>query len=425
MTAKRNDQLTNDPKFEVSILFEQNYNTDAHIVVNQGGTSSGKTYSIGQALFCIACQADKQVITIVGQDIPNLKAGVLRDALTIYNSSAALQTAVKSYNKTDRIFEFHNGTIIEFKSYADPQDAKSGKRDYLFINEANGITYAIYQELALRTRKRIYIDYNPNNSFWVHEHLIGRPGVQLIISDHRHNPFLDDGTRKKIEGLKKEDLELWKVYARGLTGKISGLIITNWYVCDQIPPDAKLVATGLDFGFTNDETACLQVYLQNGELWVNELFYQTGLTNTDIAVKLKAASVSRKTEIIADSAEPKSIEEFKRMGWYITGANKGRDSINNSIDILKRYKINVTRASVNLRKELDRYKWRVDRSGKTINEAVDSYNHLIDALRYVALNKLRVSSGRKLRSRLPYIPRAASRGVFDELIGNYGFRTRQ
>lgn len=178
-----------------------------------------------------------------------------------------------------------------------------------------------------------------------------------------------------------------------------------------------MIATGLDFGFTNDETACLQVYKQNGELWVHELFYQTGLTNTDIGRELKTAKVSRQTEIIADSAEPKSIEEFKRLGWYISGAKKGPDSIKNSIDILKRYKINVTRGSVNLRKELDRYKWRVDRSGKTINEVVDSYNHLIDALRYVALNKLSANNNhRKIRSRLPFIPRAMGRSVYDELI---------
>ncbi|WP_295711001.1 PBSX family phage terminase large subunit [Mucilaginibacter sp.] len=415
-----NDLIPDAPKFEVSILFGQNYHTETHITVNQGGTSSGKTYAITQVLLCLACQTAKLVITIVGQDIPNLKAGALRDALSIYNNSTALKSAVKNYNKTDRIFEFHNGTIMEFKSYSDAQDAKSGKRDYLFINEANGITYAVYQELALRTRKRIYIDYNPNTGFWVHEHLIGRPDVQLIISDHRHNPFLDKSIREKIEGLKKIDIELWKVYARGLTGKITGLIFSNWYVCDQISADAKLIGIGLDFGFTNDETACLEVYLQNGELWVNELFYQTGLTNIDIAAKLKGTGVSRKTEIIADSAEPKSIEEFKRMGWYITGAKKGPDSINNSIDILKRYKINVTRASVNLRKELDRYKWRVDKSGKTINEAVDSYNHLIDALRYVALNKLKVNTERKIKSRMPYNPQSANRSTLNELIGPIG-----
>jgi phage terminase large subunit len=156
-----------DGGLEVSILFKQNYESMAHIVINQGGTSSGKTYAIEQVLFSLACANEKLVITVVGQDIPNLKAGALRDALNIYYLSAAIKTMVKSYNKTDRLFEFHNGTIIEFKSYDNAQDAKSGKRDYLFINEANGVDWAIYAELALRTRKKVFIDYNPNIAFWV------------------------------------------------------------------------------------------------------------------------------------------------------------------------------------------------------------------------------------------------------------------
>jgi len=205
---------------QTSVLFRKNYNATCPVVINQGGTSAGKTYAIQQVLFCIACKKEKQVITVVGQDIPNLKAGALRDALKIYNSLEHFMLMVKSYNKTDRIFEFHNGTIIEFRSFSDAQDAKSGKRDYLFVNEANGITWDIYTELALRTRERIFIDYNPNYNFWVHDRLIGQPGVQLIISDHRHNPFLTERERDKIEKLKLDDYELWKVYARGLTGKI-------------------------------------------------------------------------------------------------------------------------------------------------------------------------------------------------------------
>jgi len=388
--------------YEASVLFKQNYSSGAHVVVNQGGTSSGKTYAIVQVLFCLAGEAENQVITVVGQDIPNLKAGALRDALSIYNKSARLKNLIKNYNKTDRIFEFHNGSVIEFKSYANPQDAKSGKRDYLFINEANGIEWNIYTELALRTKTRIFIDYNPNYEFWVHNNLIGKPGVELIISDHRHNPFLEQNIRDKIENIKDADTELWKVYARGITGKINGLIFNNWYICDDIPVDAKLIAAGLDFGFTNDETGCIEVYTQNGELWVDELLYETGLTNKDIANKLIEAGLNKNTEIIADSAEPKSIEELKRLGWHIKGAKKGADSINNSIDILKRYKINITRRSVNMRKELGRYKWKVDRAGKTTNEPVDTWNHLIDPLRYVALNKLKINTLTTRKSRLPF-----------------------
>jgi phage terminase large subunit len=389
--------------FDTSVIFQANYRNQSHVIVNQGGTSSGKTYSILQTLFCYACEEPKQVITIAGQDIPNLKAGALRDALNIYNGSTLLKTFVKSFNKSDRRFEFNNGTIMEFNSYDNAQDAKSGKRNYLFINEANGIPFDVYNELALRTNKQIYIDYNPNSEFWVHDNIIGKPNVELIISDHRHNPFLSELTRQKIEALKDIDRQLWEVYARGKTGKIQGLVLTNWFLCDGIPEFAKLIAHGLDFGFTNDETGFVSVYLQNGELWVQESIYETGLTNSDISKKLTENSISKNVEIIADSAEPKSIEELRRLGWNIKDALKGPDSIKNGIDILKRYKINVTRGSVNLRMELSRYKWKVDKAtGKTLNIPIETFNHLIDPLRYVALNKLKINHSGKAGSKLPW-----------------------
>lgn len=382
-------------------LFRQNYTSTAHIIINQGGTSSGKTYAIEQVLFCLACANEKLVITVVGQDIPNLKAGALRDAANIYSSSAALQVMIKNYNKTDRLFEFHNGSLIEFKSYDNAQDAKSGKRDYLFVNEANGVAWDVYCELALRTRQKIYIDFNPNIAFWVHDNLLERPGVQLIISDHRHNPFLQQPLRDKIESLKVVDDELWRVYARGLTGKISGLVLNNWKVVDELPKDPKLLAAGLDFGYTNDETGFIMVYKYDGELWVDEIFYETGLTNPDIAAKLIERGISKNTEIVADSAEPKSIEELRRMGWRISPAKKGPDSVKLSIDILKRYELKITRRSVNLRNELARYEWKTDRSGRTLNEPVDRWNHLIDPLRYVALNKLGAGKTSKFKSWMP------------------------
>jgi phage terminase large subunit len=388
-------------KLKASVIFKQNYNSDAQIVINQGGTSSGKTYAILQTLFCLACENNKQVITVSGQDIPNLKVGALRDAQSICSSSETFQAALLAFNKTDRVFKFHNGSIIEFKSYANAQDAKSGKRDYLFVNEANGVRWEIYAELALRTRQRIFIDFNPNAAFWVHDHLVGRPGVQLIISDHRHNPFLSDLQRQKIESLKDTDREAWRVYARGLTGKITGLVLRNWQICDEIPKNARVLAAGLDFGFTNDQTGCLVVYKQDGMLWADELLYETGLTNPDISKKLAESGLSKNTRTIADSAEPKSIEELKRLGWNVTGARKGPDSVINSIDILKRYPLNITRRSVNLREELSRYKWKTDRSGRAMNEPADTCNHLIDPLRYVALNKLNIRGAGRVSSRMP------------------------
>jgi phage terminase large subunit len=395
---------------KTSILFKCNYEAQKHVVVNQGGTSSGKTFAIQQVLFAIACENAGQVITIAGQDIPNLKAGAMRDAQTIVNQSDHIQGMIRAFNKSDRVYEFHNGSIIEFKSYDDAQDAKSGKRDYLFVNEANGFSWDVYNELALRTRKRIFLDYNPNASFWVHDKLLGKEDVQLLISDHRHNPFLDDSIHEKIEKIRDEDEEQWKVYARGLTGKVTGLVFTNWLLCDAIPLQARRLAYGLDFGYTNDQTGLLEVYLQNGELWVNELLYETSLTNQDINKRMQAAGMSKNTEIVADSAEPKSIEELRRLGWNMTGAKKGGDSILNSIDILRRYRINVTRSSTNLRKELGRYQWKTDASGRPLNVPTDTWNHLIDPLRYVALNKLQISSTGKTRSRMPWKPQPVQQG---------------
>ena len=370
---------------KTSIIFQKTWESKEDVIVHQGGSSSGKTYSILQVLFAKAVSEPNLVITVVGQDIPNLKAGALRDAINIYNENEEIKDFTTSYNKSDRIFTFKNGSVVEFKSYSDAQDAKSGKRDYLFVNEANGIPMAIYNELAIRTKKQIYIDYNPNAEFWVHEHLIGKHNVKFFRSWHEHNPFLSDKIREKIEALKDVDEELWRVYARGMTGKIEGLVLRNWVLVDEIPKDAKHLGTGLDFGFTNDPTAIVEVFEQNGELWVRELMYQTGQTNQDIANSLKGYD----KYIICDSAEPKSIEELRQAGLNVEPAEKGRDSINVSIDILRSKRLNITRDSIYLRKELSSYKYKVDKiNGKSLNEPIDSFNHLIDALRYVALNRL-------------------------------------
>lgn len=373
--------------FQTSVIFERNYNSVAEVVVNQGGSGAGKTYSIMQVLCLKAIEKSDLVITVVGQDVPNLKSGALRDMQSIVASSPDIQSWIKGYNASDRIFTFHNGSIIEFKSYQDSQDAKSGKRDYFFLNEANGISFEIYSELAMRTKKQVYIDYNPNARFWVHDKLIGKEGTELIISDHRHNPFLPDVIRKKIEALREDDEELWKVYARGMTGKIEGLIYRNWGTIGTIPSDAEVIGMGLDFGFTNDPTACVMVYRYNGELIIDELLYHKGYTNQDISVYFTQSGVSKSVSIVADSAEPKSIEELRRMGWRIEGANKGKDSILNGIDILKRFRINVTSRSANLIKELNAYKWK-EKDGNATNVPIDSFNHGMDALRYLALNKL-------------------------------------
>lgn len=381
--------------FNSGPLYAANYHCSAQTIVNQGGTSSGKTYSILQVLFTRLSELSGKVCTVVGQDIPNLKAGALRDALDIYAGSEELQALIKSYNKSERIFEFHNRCVLEFKSYDSAQDAKSGKRDFLFLNEAQGVPFPIREELSLRTREQEFIDYNPNAEFWVHEQLLGKPEVQLFISDHRHNPFLMEKQRAKIEGLKQKDLELWKVYARGKTGRIEGLVLRDWEVVDTIPLGAKPLGTGMDYGFTNDPTTAIDLYLSGGELWADEQLYSEGLTNSDIDKALRAIR-PRAWDLVPDSAEPKSNEELRRLGHKVEPAQKGPDSVRAGLDQLKRYKLNVTRRSVNLRKELANYKWKVDRlTGKATNEPVDAFNHCIDALRYVALNRLPKATERR------------------------------
>ena len=383
--------------FQTSFLYEEikKFISDPakDVLVLQGGTSSGKTYTTTQVLDTIAVEENNARITVVGQDIPNLKVGAMRDQENIARDSEALQSVITDFNKTDRRYTFATGSFIEFKSYKDPQDAKSGKRDYTFINEANGITYEVFNELYMRTEKKTILDYNPNSEFWVHRELIGRPNVQLIISDHRHNPFLPEKQRIKIEGLKDRDIELWKVYARGLTGKIEGLVFRNYRFVTSIPAEARFIGYWLDFGFTNDPTSFGEVYLHSGELWLNELIYETGMTNQDIARELKNLGISKNREIIADSAEPKSIEEISRFGYNIRGTEKGKDSIKNSIDILKRYWMNITERSVNTKKEVQGYRWKTDKkSGLLTNEPVGVNDHSIAGIRYVALMKLNASA---------------------------------
>lgn len=377
--------------FETSILYEANYNATEDIVVNQGGSSSGKTYAVEQVLFTRAIE-ERNVITIVGQDIPNLKAGALRDALDIIEGSPTLQHFITDYNKTDRLIHFRNGSVMEFKSYQSAQDAKSGKRDYLFMNEANGQRKDVWDQLEIRTKKQAFIDYNPDAEFWVHEELIGKPGTKLIISDHRHNPFCQQKIRDKLEALKFKDMDLFKVYARGLTGKIEGLIFRNYNIVDTVPLGAELIACWLDWGFTNDPTSFGKLYRFNSELYADELIYQTGLTNSDIIARLKSLGIE--AEIIADSAEPKSIEDLRRAGFRITAAKKGPDSVRNSIDTLKQFVINITSSSLGLKKEIRAYKWATDSQGRATGDPADFLNHSIDGIRYVALNKIGKNTGK-------------------------------
>ena len=369
--------------FDTLPLFDEMLQCKERVIIKQGGTSSGNTYTTLQLLVYYALSYVNKVITVVGQDIPNLKKGAYRDIKNIIGGSEFCADKF-TFNESDRIVKCVTGSIIEFASFQNEQDAKSGKRDYLFVNEANGIPYLIYWQLAIRTRKRIFIDYNPTSRFWVHEKIIGKPDTRLFITDHRHNSFLSKEEHEKIEGI--EDKELFVVYARGKTGKLRGMIYDNYDIVEDMPNAYKGRWLGLDFGF-NDPTALIDVRLSGGELWIDEVLYKGGITNPDIAKLVRSNNLAALT-IIADSAEPKSITELKNLGLRVESARKGNDSIRVGIDVLRRYRWHVTRSSVNVRKELANYKWQEGADGEPTNKPIEIFNHALDAIRYVALNRL-------------------------------------
>lgn len=371
-------------------LYRSNNDPQPRFLVNQGGTSSGKTYTIMQLLIVLSFTKSRCIITVTGQDLPNLKVGAMRDLDNVIHGSAYLMDWFR-HNKSDSTYRGKNGALIEFKSYADAQDAKNGKRDWLFVNEANGVPYEVFWQLQIRTRKQVFIDYNPTARFWVHDKIIGRADCKLIISDHRNNRFLTEDEHQKIEEI--EDKELWMVYARGLTGKITGLVFTRWDVVDAMPAleDCKMQGYGMDFGFTNDPTTLVDMRLAHGDLWVDLLMYHTGMTNPEIAEECKAQGFTRRQQIIADCAEPKSIAELVALGINVIPSVKGKDSIINGIDILRRYNIHITRRSAPLIEEFKQYKWKVLRNGDTTNDPIETWNHGIDAMRYVASMRLRAA----------------------------------
>jgi phage terminase large subunit len=270
------------------------------------------------------------------------------------------------------------------------------------MNEANNIAWEAYHQLAIRTRNAIYIDYNPVREFWAHTELMNDPDAEFLLVTYKDNQALDPAIIREIEKAKTKAetsaywANWWKVYGLGQVGTLQGAIYEDFEVVEGIDVSrAKFVALGLDWGFSNDPTALVAIYRQGDCLLIQELLYSTGLTNQDIADKLRSLGITRAWEIVADSAEPKSIEEIYRLGFNIKPAEKGPDSVRNGIDILKRFKLQVTKDSTNLIKELRSYTWATDKEGKNTGVPIDSFNHACDAMRYVALNKLRVSNSGK------------------------------
>ncbi len=367
--------------------------------VIQGGTSAGKTLAILAVLIDIAAK-NKTEISVVSESIPHLRRGAIKDFAKVMQWTG--RWVADRWNKTLLTYHFANGSIIEFFSADSEARLRGARRQVVYINEANNIDFESYYQLAIRTSEAIYIDFNPTHEFWAHTEVLPEQDAELVILTYNDNEALPDTIKRDIE-LNRTKAETsaywanwWKVYGLGQVGTLQGAIYEDFEVVEGIDVSrAKFVALGLDWGFSNDPTALVAIYRQGDCLLIQELLYATGLTNQDIADKLRSLGITRAWEIVADSAEPKSIEEIYRLGFNIKPAEKGPDSVRNGIDILKRYKLQVTKDSTNLIKELRSYTWATDKEGKNTGVPIDSFNHACDAMRYVALNKLRVSNSGK------------------------------
>jgi phage terminase large subunit len=370
-----------------TIVLEKNLNASTRIVVNQGGTRSSKTYSLAQLIILKALQERGKVYTICRKTLPALKGTAYRDFFSILEDHNLYNP--DNHNKSELTYKL-NGNEIEFISVDMPQKIRGRKRDVLWLNECNEFSFEDWIQLTLRTTGNIYLDFNPSDPYsWIYDNVINRDDCTFIKSTYLDNPFLPDETIKEIERLKKLDSNYWTVYGLGEIGTPIETIFRNFNLVDSIPEQATLIAIGMDFGYSNDPTAIAEVYKLNDDLYLNELLYQKGLTNQDIANKLRDLGISRQTEIIGDSAEPKSIEEIHRLGFNIKPARKGADSVNMGIDVMRRYFLHITKNSTNLLNEIKHYKWLVDKNGKVQNKpATNQRDHLLDGIRYVALNKL-------------------------------------
>ena len=327
----------------------------------------------------------RQIITICRKTFPSVRASVMRDFFEILKSMNRYDWT--KHNKSNSEYICY-GNIIEFISLDQPQKIRGRKRDMLFCNEANELTIEDWRQLVMRTTGKIILDYNPSDEYhWIYDQVITRPDCEFFKTTYKDNPFLSATIKEEIERLKITDENYWRVYGLGERGQSKATIFTHQEV-SHIPEGSTLIAGGMDFGFTNDPTTLVLAYRKDIDLYFDELVYQTGLTNRDIHNKLTSLGFDRRVEIFADSAEPKSIRELQLFGWNIKATAKGKDSVMAGIDMLKRYRINVTNTSKNLIKELRNYKFVEDSNGRILNKPVDQYNHAIDAARYATYNRL-------------------------------------
>ena len=362
----------------------------SRIKVIQGGTSASKTFSILAILIDKAIKTPNLEISIVSESIPHLRRGANKDFLKIMKDTG--RYIPSNYNKTLLRYEFTNGSYIEFFSVDDESRLRGARRNILYCNESNNISYDAFLQLQIRTDGEIYLDYNPTSKFWVHTEVIGQPDTDYLVLTYKDNQALSKDIINQLEANREKAKtnsywENWcRVYLDGEIGQVEGTIYSDYELIDTIPEEARLLGYGMDFGFSQDPAAVIALYKYNDDIIVDEVIYQTGLLISELSNLMKTYEVVG--EIYADSAEPKSIHELKRLGHQVKPVEKGRDSINYGIQILQQKHMLVTRRSKNLLEEFSKYMWKKSRDGGYDTTPIDAYNHACDALRYVAMMKL-------------------------------------
>ena len=373
------------PKIQTNKVYKHLDNSLAKIVVEQGGTRSGKTYNILLWIIFKYCTSNNnKVITICRKSFPSLRATVMRDFISILQEHNCYSEM--AHNKSNSEYSLF-GNLVEFISLDQPQKIRGRKRDLLFVNEGNELYYEDMQQLLFRTQDRIILDFNPSDEFhWIYDKLITRDDCDFFKTTYLDNPFIEESIIKEIELLKYTDEQYWQIYGLG-ERSASRSTIFKYTEVNSIPVEANLISYGMDFGYSNDPSTLVSVYIWNHNLYVKEHLYRTQMTTNDIAQFLREENLSG-NPIYADSAEPRLIAELRRMGFNIFPSTKGKDSINAGIDLLKRYKIHVLASSTNAIREFRNYKWREDKSGMLINVPEDKNNHIIDPTRYATYSIL-------------------------------------
>lgn len=351
-----------------------------------GGTSASKTISI--LVWCIdyAQTTKNELISVVSESYPHLEKGAMLDFENIMKAQGYWDE--KRWHRTKHTYTFETGTKLEFFSADTYGKAHGPRRDVLFLNECNNLSWLIVDQLIIRTRKIVWMDWNPTTSFWFYEELEGRrEDLDFLTLTYLDNEALDDITKREIES-HKGNKAWWQVYGLGQLGDVEGKIYRNWQIIDDVPHEARLVRRWLDWGYSNDPTSLGDVYEYNGGFILDELLYQKGLLNSQIAATINN-QIEAKILTIGDSAEPKSIAELRLQGVMILPAEKGKDSVNNGIQLVQKQKISITKRSVNTIKEYRNYSWETDKEGKILNVPIDIWNHSMDGIRYAITSLVR------------------------------------